>query len=184
MPFVTEEIYGYLPAGESEALVVHPFPQADHALLDVDAEARIGAAIELTRALRRWRDLAGVAPGQVLDARTLGEAPHDLVARLARVSFAGDGRPIATVGGVELVETEGLDAAAVEGRVEERRAKLRGARRSWATRASWRRPPRTWWTKSVASSRRTGPNLKNSVEGSAGRARTGHHRGHSRGEPG
>ncbi|HZA58842.1 MAG TPA: valine--tRNA ligase [Solirubrobacterales bacterium] len=125
MPFVTEEIYGYLPAGESEALVVHPFPQADHALLDVDAEARIGAAIELTRALRRWRDLAGVAPGQVLDARTLGEAPHDLVARLARVSFAGDGRPIATVGGVELVETEGLDAAAVEGRVEERRAKLR-----------------------------------------------------------
>ena len=69
MPFVTEEIYSYLPSRPAEALVVHPFPEADDALVDEEAEREIGQAIELTRALRRWRDLAGVPVKQVLAAR-------------------------------------------------------------------------------------------------------------------
>ena len=126
MPFVTEEIYAHLPAPEAEALVIHAFPEPDSSLLDEAAEAEIGGAIELTRGLRRWRDLAGVAPGQVLDARAPGQPPHDLVARLARVSFGGDGgEPIASVGTVELLETEGLDGKAIEARIEQRRAELR-----------------------------------------------------------
>jgi valyl-tRNA synthetase len=126
MPFVTEEIYSYLPSPETEALVIHPFPRADEALTDEAAEAEIGQAIELTRALRRWRDLAGVPAGQVLSARANGAEPHELVARLARVEFGEDGGdPIATVGGVELLETEGIDPEAVRERIDERRKKLR-----------------------------------------------------------
>ncbi len=125
MPFVTEEIYSYLPDRDPEALVVHPFPTPAPELLDDAAEAEIGAAIELTRSLRRWRERAGVAAGQVLGARA-AERPHELVERLARVEIRSDGgEPIASVGGVELLATEGLDAEAVAARIEERRAKLR-----------------------------------------------------------
>jgi valyl-tRNA synthetase len=125
MPFVSEEIYSYLPNPQADALVIHAFPEADDSLLDEAAEREIGDAISLTRALRRWRDLAGVPVKQVLSARTDG-APHELVTRLAKVQFSEDGgEPIATVGGVELLETEGVDPKAVEARIEERRQKLR-----------------------------------------------------------
>jgi valyl-tRNA synthetase len=126
IPFVTEEIYSYLPERSTEALVIHPFPEPDDALIDESAEAEIGQAIALTRALRRWRDLAGVPVKQVLTARADDTRPHELVSRLARVEFSEDGgEPIASVGGVELLETEGIDPEAVAARIEERREKLR-----------------------------------------------------------
>ncbi|MGZ5311797.1 MAG: valine--tRNA ligase [Solirubrobacterales bacterium] len=126
MPFVTEEVYSYLPAPAAEALVVHDFPAADESLLDDEAEREIARAIELTRALRRWRDLAGVPPKQLIAARANGEGPHELVARLARIEFGADGgEAMATVGGIELLETEGVDADAIRARISERRAKLR-----------------------------------------------------------
>jgi len=125
MPFVTEEIYSYVPKRAAEALVIHSFPDPDDGLIDEAAEAEIGRAISLTRALRRWRDLAGVPVKQVLTARADGR-PHELVARLARVEFSEDGgEPIASVGGVELLETEGIDPEAVRARIEERRERLR-----------------------------------------------------------
>jgi valyl-tRNA synthetase len=126
MPFVTEEIYSYLSKPAAEALVIHPFPEVDDALIDEAAEAEIGRAIVLTRALRRWRNLAGVPVRQVLTARADGNPPHELVSRLARVQFSEDGgEPIASVAGVELLETEGIDPEAVAARIEERREKLR-----------------------------------------------------------
>jgi valyl-tRNA synthetase len=125
MPFVTEEIYSYLPNAASEALVIHPFPEVDEGLIDEDAEREIGRAISMTRALRRWRDLAGVPVKQVLTARADGR-PHELVARLARIEFSEDGgEPIASVGGVELLETGGVDPDAIRARIEERREQLR-----------------------------------------------------------
>jgi valyl-tRNA synthetase len=125
-PFVTEEIYSYLPNPPAEALVIHSFPQADDALIDDVAELEIGQAIALTRALRRWRDLAGVPVKQVLTARTDDTRPHELVSRLAKVDFSEDGgEPIASVGGVELLQTEGVDPDAVRARIEERRDQLR-----------------------------------------------------------
>jgi valyl-tRNA synthetase len=125
MPFVTEEIYSYLPSPETEALVIHPFPKPDSSLMEEAAEREIGQAITLTRALRRWRDLAGVPVKQVLSARADG-SPHELVSRLARVEFSEDGgEPIASVAGVELLETEGIDPQAVAARIEERRERLR-----------------------------------------------------------
>ncbi|MGZ5332380.1 MAG: valine--tRNA ligase [Solirubrobacterales bacterium] len=126
-PFVTEEIWSYFPGAE-ERLVVHAFPEADEQLIDESAEEEIAAAIALTKALRRWRDLAGVEAKQVLGGRADGgEGPHELVGRLARVEFSGNGgEPIASVGGIELLASEGIDAEAVAKRIEERREKLRG----------------------------------------------------------
>jgi valyl-tRNA synthetase len=126
MPFVTEEIYSYLPSRSAEALVVHAFPEADDSLIDAPAEEEIGRAISLTRALRRWRQLAEVPVKQVLAARASDGQPHDLVSRLAKVEFSGDGgRPMASVEGVELLETEGVDPDAVAARIDERREQLR-----------------------------------------------------------
>jgi valyl-tRNA synthetase len=126
MPFVTEEIYSYLPNPPSQALVVHAFPRVDEALIDEGAEREIGQAIALTRALRRWRDLAGVPVKQVLTARANDTRPHELVSRLARVEFSEDGgEAIANVAGVELLRTEGVDPDSVRARIEERRDQLR-----------------------------------------------------------
>ncbi len=126
MPFVTEEIYSYLPSGSADALVVHAYPEADESLIDEAAETEIGRAIALTRALRRWRQLAEVPVKQVLTARASDGRPHELVSRLAKVEFSGDGgQPMASVEGIELLETEGVDPAAVAARIDERREKLR-----------------------------------------------------------
>jgi valyl-tRNA synthetase len=136
IPFVTEEIYSYLPGvgeteGRPEMLVVHPFPEQDPTLIDADAEAEVGEAIELTRSLRRWRERVGVAAGSVLPARVVdGDPPHELVARLARLSFDRDaaadgGEPLAQVGRLEILASEEIDAGEVRRRVGERRDALR-----------------------------------------------------------
>ncbi len=125
IPFVTEEVWSYLPAGRDRPLVVSPFPEAHAERRDVAAEAELGEAIELTRALRRWRDLAGVEARAVLSARAADE-PHELVGRLARVEFdSGAGEPLANVGAVEILASDALDPEQVARRLEERRETLR-----------------------------------------------------------
>ncbi len=132
MPFVTEEIQDYLVQASAERedspmLVVHAFPVADEALIDDAAESEIGEAIALTRALRRWRDLAGVKAGSVLSARAEnGKRPHELVGRLARFSFVdAEADAVASVGRVEVLPSDEIDADQVRGRIEERRSTLR-----------------------------------------------------------
>ena len=133
LPFVTEEIYSYLravaPEGRAEMLVVHPFPEPDPSLVDEAAEAELGSAIELTRSLRRWRELAGVAPRAVLSARAHDAEPPELVGRLARVAFDGDAavgaEALAQVGPVEILASGEIDADQVRHRVDERRDALR-----------------------------------------------------------
>jgi valyl-tRNA synthetase len=127
MPFVTEAVWDYLPDRAAE-LIASPFPVAERERFDEAAEAEVGEAIELTRALRRWRELAGVSPGAVLSARPAAGArePHPLVARLARLEVDGAGAAdaIASVASLEILPSEGLEAAAVEERMAERRRKL------------------------------------------------------------
>jgi valyl-tRNA synthetase len=125
MPFVTEEIWSHHPA-RVEPLVVHPFPEPDPALLDAEAEEEIGAAIVLTRRLRRWRDLAGIPVNHVVAARFDGAEPPEFVGRLARFEFSRDGGdPIASVGPVEVLASAEVDADAVRSRIEARRGELR-----------------------------------------------------------
>ena len=125
MPFVTEEIWSYLPDREAP-LIVSPFPAADEALVDEAAEAEMGAAIDTVRDVRRWRDLVGVAAGSVLDARQLGAAEQpELVGRLARLRFGdGDGEALTTVGEVEILASGEIDAELARERIAERRRVL------------------------------------------------------------
>jgi valyl-tRNA synthetase len=131
MPFVTEEIYTYVRSpdeGRPEMMVVHPYPEADEALIDEAAEREVEEWIELTRRVRRWRDLVGVPAGSRLPAQVAGDhaEPHELVARLARLSFDGaDGETLASFGTVEILASRDVDAGEVRRRVEERRKALR-----------------------------------------------------------
>ncbi len=126
IPFVTEEVWGYMP-GERESLVVSPSPVVDPSLVDPEAEAEVGTSIELTRRVRRWRDLVGVAPRAVLPARLAGESDlHEFVSRLARLSLDGaGGEALATIGSVEILGTDEVDAEEVKRRVAERLSELR-----------------------------------------------------------
>jgi valyl-tRNA synthetase len=133
VPFVTEEIYSYLreaAGGQGPPmLVVHPFPEVDGALRDPAAEREVETSIELTRSVRRWRDLVGVAPSSVLPARVPDEggAPHELVGRLARLSFDGaEGEALASFGRLEIISSAEVDAGQVRSRIAERRETLRG----------------------------------------------------------
>jgi valyl-tRNA synthetase len=127
MPFVTEEIWSYLPGTERRPLVVSPFPEADETGIDPAAEEEVGDLIELTRSIRRWRDLVGIPAGSVLSARVAnGEPPHELVGRLARYELTADGGdPLATIGPLEVLASEEVDPEQVLQRIEGRRAELR-----------------------------------------------------------
>jgi valyl-tRNA synthetase len=131
MPFATEEIYSYLRAGGPEGpemMVVHPYPEVDPALLDREAEQRVEGWLELTRSVRRWRALVGVPAGSRLPAQVASddERPHELVARLARLSFDGaDGETLASFGPVEILASGDVDATQVRRRVTERCETLR-----------------------------------------------------------
>jgi valyl-tRNA synthetase len=126
IPFVTEELWGEL---EDTMLAAGAIPPVDDTLLDEDAEAAVGRAIEAIRALRGWRESLAVRPGLqvagVLQAEGYGETA-DLVARMARFAFSENGgQPAATVpipgGAVGVLPGEGLDLGAAERkRVEER----------------------------------------------------------------
>jgi valyl-tRNA synthetase len=124
MPFVSEEIWGYLP-GERGLLAVSPFPAADRSRIDPQAEEELDGMIGLVRRVRRWRDLVGVAPGRVLAARATDDRPADLVARLARLGFdSAEGEPLATFGPIEILPSEGIDAEHASARIAERREAL------------------------------------------------------------
>ena len=128
MPFVTEEIWSYLPGREAE-LIVSPFPKPEWERFDEAAEAEVGDAIELTRALRGWRELAGVPAGATLSVRPAAgaEPPHPLVARLARVELdtgGGGGDGVASVSTLEVLASAALDSAAVNERLAARRKNL------------------------------------------------------------
>ena len=126
MPFATEEIWSYMP-GERGLLAVAPWPAADPALIDDEAEEVVGAAIATVTELRRYRDEAGVPARATLRARTSAASPlQDHIGRLARVEFTGDGdeEAVATIGAIEILSSEGISPADLAARVEARRSSL------------------------------------------------------------
>jgi valyl-tRNA synthetase len=137
IPFVTEELWGYL--GGQGLLAGGNWPQAQEDLLDSHAEQVLARAIEAITLLRGWRDSVGAKPGLIVPARILAEgydATATLIARLARLDLvapngaggAAQEQPVAAVavpgGTVEVLSAQGLDLDAAQRRVQVQRQRL------------------------------------------------------------
>jgi valyl-tRNA synthetase len=121
IPFVTEEIYGFIPG--SEGLLAGRFAGASAAISDSAAEDEVQRAIAAIQAIRTWRDAADVKPSAVLSARLRADGYDQTVAHLARLgrlelsAADGDGDAAAAIvipGGVIEILASGdvdLDAA-------------------------------------------------------------------------
>jgi valyl-tRNA synthetase len=124
IPFVTEEIWSYLPGAEG-LLAQARWPERDASALDEDAEREIAAAIDVIRGVRAWRDARNVRPGAVLPARLDGhEATAELIARLARLEWA-EGEPVARAGAVGFLATDEVDFDAAARKAAARAETLR-----------------------------------------------------------
>ncbi len=132
IPFVTEEIYRYIPG--AEGLLAAGLPEAPAAVVDEPAEASVRRVIDAVQALRGWRDFAGVKAAATVPARLAAEGYEETgehLARLARVSWAAEpdgAEPVASVpvpgGAVEILPSDEVDLEGAEHRIGIARAKL------------------------------------------------------------
>jgi valyl-tRNA synthetase len=132
IPFVTEEIWSYVPG--AEGLLAAGVPRASDGALDEAAEASLARAIEAVQALRAWRNSAGVKAGATVPARLAASGyeetgPH--LERLARLQFSSDGgEPVVSVpvpgGTVEILANEHLDLEASSRKRDAERERLAG----------------------------------------------------------
>jgi valyl-tRNA synthetase len=119
IPFVTEEIWSYVPGTEG-LLAARVDPQPDSSATDEAAEHALARAIEAIQAVRGWRDEADVRPGATLSARLLAdgyEQTSEHLARLGRLAWSpGAGEPVATIGipggKIEVLPSDELDVEA------------------------------------------------------------------------
>ena len=130
IPFVTEEIYRYIPG--SEGLLAAGLPELMATPVDETAEASVGRVIEAVQALRGWRDFAGVRAAATVPARLAARAmrrPKSTWRASARLAFTADGaEPVASVpvpgGTVEILPSDERRPRGRRARAAARRAKL------------------------------------------------------------
>ena len=67
MPYITEEIWSYLPTGDGP-LILAEWPAASPALLDAEAEGQFTILMDLVRGIRNARAEYKVEPGQRISA--------------------------------------------------------------------------------------------------------------------
>jgi valyl-tRNA synthetase len=136
IPFVTEEIWTYIPGAEG-LLAERRSPRDSErqpAGNDAEAETAVQRLIEAVQAVRGWRDGAEVKASAVLTARLSAEGYEqtaDQLARLTRVRLTADGHGEAVAvtvtipGGVlEVLPSDALDLRAAERRRAAERARL------------------------------------------------------------
>ena len=136
IPFVTEEIYRYVPG--AEGLLAGGLPPSasasEPAARDERAEATVTRVIEAVQALRGWRDVAGVKAAVTVPARLAADGYEDTgehLARLAKLSFTPDGagaEPVASVpvpgGSVEILASDDIDLEGAQRKLDARRSQL------------------------------------------------------------
>jgi len=75
MPFITEELWQQLgktagrTAGEADSIMVSPYPQADAAALDEEAEQLMGTLIDIIRAIRNLRAEHNVELSHIVEVK-------------------------------------------------------------------------------------------------------------------
>ncbi len=130
MPFVTEEIWSFLP-GSRDLLAVSAWPEPGP--VDDAADAVLERLIAATTELRRYRDEVGAKPSVAIPARLVADGYDGIaeqVARLARFDFVADGagEVLASVpvpgGAVQVLPSEAFDPAEAERRIAARRQSL------------------------------------------------------------
>ena len=129
IPFVTEEIYSYVPGADG---LLAAGIQLERAPVDDVAERAVGRVIEAVQAMRAWREGLQVRAGAIVPARLEASGYHETgehLARLARLSLSPDGGdPVASVpvpgGVVEILPSADVDLGAAERKRAARRAKL------------------------------------------------------------
>jgi valyl-tRNA synthetase len=98
MPFITEEIWDHLPGKERE-LILGPWPEADGARRDEEAERRLGLFVQTVTAIRNLRGEMNVPPalkvpvgvraaGETAAVLSEMEAPLRALARVANLTVA------------------------------------------------------------------------------------------------
>jgi valyl-tRNA synthetase len=133
IPFVTEELWGYLDGGE--LLAGSRYPCSSTELIDLDAEVVLDRTIAAVTIVRGWRDSVGARAGLVVPARLRAQGYEQTaasLARLARLELAPDTEhdraAVASIpvpgGTVEILSADGLDLGAAERRRAEARRKL------------------------------------------------------------
>lgn len=83
MPFVTEEIWGYIPH-EGEALIIAKWPVADNTYLNEQAETEMNVLMDLVRGIRNARTEYNVDPAKRIAASF---APGSYESALKRYSY-------------------------------------------------------------------------------------------------
>jgi valyl-tRNA synthetase len=129
IPFVTEEIYRYIPGAQG---LLAAGVQLERAPVDDAAEGAVSRVIEAVQATRAWRDFSEVRAGAIVPARLEAsgyEETGEHLARLARLSFSVDGGdPVASIpvpgGVVEILPSPDVDLGAAERKRDAQRAKL------------------------------------------------------------
>jgi valyl-tRNA synthetase len=132
IPFVTEEIWSYVPdPSRPPLLAAAPYPAPDDALLDPEAEAAVERQFEVVQAVRGWRQAVGVPPGPRLRAYVVGDFDGILpgIALLARLEIeSGDEDPAAVIpvagGSIAILPSETVDLEAHSRRTEQQRGEL------------------------------------------------------------
>ncbi len=133
IPFVTEEIWSFVPGAEGllAARIIGPEPVGE---VDEHVETALRNMIDAVQAVRSWRNSAGVKPGATLSGRLrasgYAETAADL-ARLTRIEIdnpSADAEPVASIvipGGVlDILPGGDLDLDAAERRREDQRSRL------------------------------------------------------------
>jgi valyl-tRNA synthetase len=130
IPFVTEEIWSYVPGAEG-LLMAAPYPSVQ---APAAGEQRIEHAIAAVKALRTWRDSVGAAPSARIPARLDAEGYEDVaehIERLGRLEWSPNGgdavAAVAVPGGsIAVLASDAVDLEGATRRATARRAEIEG----------------------------------------------------------
>jgi valyl-tRNA synthetase len=136
IPFVTEEIYSFIPGAEG-LLAARVSAAEDETWRDPAAEEKLASAISAVQAIRNWRDSTGVKASSSLRARLVADGYDETEAQLARLTRLeldgdgdGDGDRAATAtipipgGVIEILGGADLDSGAAQQKRERQLAEL------------------------------------------------------------